>query len=456
MTAPKPPPNKTDPVGILLALLALILLGFLVLALVWTWPIWLLLLVTLIALGLASDLDNPVGKASTTILTPIFLGLAFLCGALFIFNALRHIIHPKWITGLERSLVLLRLWVIQHTDVSLPVFLILMTLLFVIASIVPRFRLAHRAFLLQKFPSYISIFLITVTSFSFFGQVPLQTLVHDAHKELSQYDSAFVMYTAHLKKEWTAVGTYLAEDELIQSCRDLDSTDVQSYRDLFEHIARQDRAPDVYYGRTLSIRLADRQFDENLQTPELERWIGKKSRDEGFIVESVASPESPQEFKQAESKVHWLSRKASSPSQEVEKALALAAERREVLVETFSRVVCSGIPEIGDIAGEYIKELASKLSTRLVEKLLSRNETFKAEPLDYLGTKADLGTVTMPETIRVLKATGLLNGRTNRLETTKEVRSAIDRGLPDMVKRKDPKVTGKPSDRDRHGEAKRR
>jgi hypothetical protein len=436
-------------------------LGILVLALVgvclWlTWPVWTILAASAGGWWLVRKREDWWGRATATILASTSFGVATICALLFVFNAFKHTVEPRWVYELETTLVTLRIWIRQKTSLTLPSFVAVVTALVVLSYALPRLKAVSRFFTVRTWVSKTVVALVAATSFSFFSQVPLERFAVDAHERLlDEYRWSIDRYRVLLREEWNEVGRYLAAAYVEDHVDDLSSADQAIYHELFTQVAdiserefakvdfsrqaapqfdplgalgiRRPSATTLAY--RVAQRFAARHYDtamakKTAETETVDAWIARKvdaaSRAAADIRKTPSTLEDWARYKEVAAAQE---RKCAEQEKATEVARVRADERVLALKKTFAEFVRRGVPGLDGLAGAYIEELAKKFSEHVAGEIIrgSAPESVKDSPQEIASEFARSPEIVRLEVItRTLTIDGSVLGGQRVTETLRQ------------------------------------
>jgi len=352
-----------------------------------TWPISLLLVACILGWWLTRRQESPWGKVAGETLAPVAVGLGLVSILLFVLNTFKFTLDPAWLRTSEMALIKARMELRGWTSLKLPVFVAVIALLMVATYAFPKFRLVTRFFWLQKVASNTLLVLMTITTFTFFSQVPLERIAEREHKQAAE------RYRILIRQESDAVAEYLSVKTIEKATATLDEMDKQSFQQMFRTIdsARLDELPAALrqpFKRAVSADLAQRSGREALALPEMAQYSSQFQTDGQADLEPEKALDSmPTSSRGWESQLALLKEQESRTTN----AELRSEEAQAGLTKIFSETIGLAMPEFVGIEGAYVKGLVSEYSEALFKKVV-RKWRASRQP----GSKTDL----MPETPR--------------------------------------------------------
>jgi len=209
-----------------------------------TWPIFPILVLSIISWWLLKRHKSVWSNAVASVLFPVSIGLAILTLCLLVFNTLATTIEPAWLRAAEMTLIDLRMnlqgWIIFRWLG----FVVLLAVLLIVTYIVPQSKLVTRYLFLKRIFSSVLIVVITLTTFTFFSQHPLDGLVATEHQSMVERSNENVrILRPLLREELNEVGRHLATKSLAKAVQEIEEADKQILEGIIRTI--DERAAEV-------------------------------------------------------------------------------------------------------------------------------------------------------------------------------------------------------------------
>jgi hypothetical protein len=361
-----------------------------------TWPIWFLLGISGLGWYLAAKRTKAWAKVHASILMPVTVGLGFLFMALLALNLGKLYVSEEALHRWESSLIDIRLRLNELLDLRLPVFLTIMAVAIALGYLIPRLRAVSFALWMQKAGTAIYIFLLTVTSFTFFSQIPLQDLVEEEHERNKRaYEGKIERYDFLLREEAQEVGDYLAAQTFRKTLEEIDESIAASYREAFQALDSSSREEVARHREEIEAlsNLPARNWQSSISREAAEslarshaaviagndawsesRWAQYAPEAQRSAVAwnaeiMRAPPESLQERESQLDLMEGQARLLEEQAKRTRQAQERASQVREGLTAAFSEAVDLGVPELRGLVGVYVEALVGQLSESLFQRM---------------------------------------------------------------------------------------
>jgi hypothetical protein len=338
-------------------------------------PVCLLAIVALAGWWLLRGLAGHLAKATASFLTAVSVGLGSLCAAVFVFNTLQATVDPRWLHDVEQKLIDLYLGLSCFAKPKSWQLAVVVLLVLAVGWMAPRLWLVARLSQARICLGWLFTALTATLTFTFFSPVPLRDRTARAWGEVrAPGEVAIDQLRLQLRREWQAVGEYLAAETLQERLRQLNPEEAANHREFIRRAAQTTATSDVAI-QDVAKHLARRQlgltaeadpvFDE-LASGKLrlaEEWLAPTPSDRlewqagtrlvGALQGAVVDQE--------------LAREAA----ETRAAEATAAAQEvltEVIAEGATREVTSGMLEL---TAAFVEMLISESAGTLVREALS-------------------------------------------------------------------------------------
>lgn len=199
-----PVENKSSSNGCL----AILFLGLAGGVIYYTWPFCLLFIGVFVLYLLVEKKNNLIFKASKSILVPVLSGLGIVLALLLFLNIFKGFSSASSVVEIERKMLDLRLWTKAWVNISFLHFLITILVLLGITMLIPQLKGVSRFLKLYKNLQRLTIILATITSFTFFAQLPGDKLIKAEHASIVE------RYKTRLRESQKSVGEYIAAKTL--------------------------------------------------------------------------------------------------------------------------------------------------------------------------------------------------------------------------------------------------
>jgi len=332
------------------------------------WPVSPMLVACALGWWLARRRESPWRKVTRDMLLPVMVGLAALSVMLFVLNLSKLTLDPARLRAVEMFLVHLRMKLRGWTSLKWPFFVAIVAALTAITYFFPKLRLVTRFFWVQSAVSKILLVLMTLTTFTFFSQVPLESMAAAEHERTVQ------RYHILLRQESDAVAQYLSYETVERAIPTLNEADKKSFQLMFRGIestslAEVPKALRSSLKQSISESLARRSSRDALALPEITHYSSQFRSDEKAEPEMEKALDlMPVTAKGWENQLAVLREQESKSSA----AELRAKETLAGLTKIFSETLGLAVPEFEGLAGAYLKGLASEYSETIFEKAVRK------------------------------------------------------------------------------------
>lgn len=294
------------------------------------------------------------------VLSAVTIGLAILCLALFVLNGFKETFDPDWVHSAEDSLYALLLHLKPINSSTLTTVLILLVLT-AVSYYLPQWKLVSKYLWLKKALAKTVIVLATMTSFTFFGQFPMNEWVVQAHDKMVE------RYRAAVRQQWQFEGQAISARALENHVRDLDEPRRHFYRTVYSTIKSDAYRNGTDYTGVVSQHMADLQSEKTKEALNI-------PADGNILTTEIKFPgeeliEDPPETAGERSRQLEVLEEQELRTKTAE---IKATEAFTALKKIFSEVVISEVPGIDGIAGSYLKKLVANYSELLFEKSVAQ------------------------------------------------------------------------------------
>jgi hypothetical protein len=212
--------------------IALILLGtgatvFLVLL---TWPVSLLLVLSVAIWCVTLSSKSGVRKAAHSAASSWILGFGFLAVLLLIFNCIPSAHDINVVVPIETHLIEFNGWIEKHTDFHWQIWLVMFTGIIVLGHLLPEWKLISRSLRVKAAVEKIASVMAIIASFTF-------TTSLAADHELQRVHSVIVARYENAREEQAeAAERYLAAKSIERLIPQLDRATLSDYSGVFRWI----------------------------------------------------------------------------------------------------------------------------------------------------------------------------------------------------------------------------
>lgn len=337
-------------------------LGLIIIFAYLTWPVGILLTISC-GLWLFSKASSKLwAQAVAYVFSAVSIGLGILCLALFVLNAFKSTFDPDWVRSAEESLYVLLLHLRTVNSSTIVTILILLTLILV-SYYLPHWKLVSKYLWLKKAMSKTIIVLATITSFTFFGQIPMKDWAVQAHNKMVE------RYRAALRQEWQFQGQYMSAQALENHVRELDEPRRHYYRTVYSTIKSEAFRDGTDYTSVVSEHMADLQSEKTQEALKLLRNASDQNNSATSATEVKLPGEELMERRPATARERSRQLQVLAEQElRAKTAEVKATEAYKGLRKIFSEVITSQVPGIDGVAGIYLKKLVSNYSEMFFEK----------------------------------------------------------------------------------------